>query len=366
MARLRIKRSANMINRLLIIFSAWGFLSACVKDKPYPVAHELPNATHRGMLLCNEGSYGNNNGELAFLDLETHTLYNDLFRTANAKSLGDIVQSVSLVNGLYYVVVNHSNKIVIVDPVTFKERGSILVQSPRFITQVAADKAYISCLYFPRIYVLDLNTNSITRTIATDYPNTEQMRCRNGACYVTNWDTASKLLYKVDISTDSIIKRITLPGKASHGLAVDKENKWWILSGNKYKNTPSFLSRFDPEHDTVLNALAFPPAHDPFRLTMHPSGDTIYYINVDYNGSSTSNGLYKLGIHETSLPSAPFIAAQTNSYFYALAIDSISAHIFLSDPKGFTQQSTLYEYGAGGSLIRQYQSGIGTNQLIAK
>ncbi len=327
----------------------------------------MPNATHHGILITNEGAYANNNAELAFLDTENKTIYNQLFFTANQKSLGDVVQSIALINGYYYVVVNNSNKIVIIDPTTFKEIRTISsIQSPRSILQVSATKAYVSCLYHPRIYVIDLVSNTLIRTIAIDHPNTEQMLLKDGFCYVTNWDTASNKVYKVNCVTDEIDEKIQIEGRASHGIVLDKDGNCWILSGNKYKSKASHLCVYHPVTHQMIRTLAFLPVEDPFRLTINHTRDTLYFIQVNYDGGTTHNGLYKMSIHDTVLPTKPFIQANLHSFFWAMGIDSTNQHIFLSDPKGFTQQSTIYEYTANGTLLHEYQTGVGANGFLFK
>ncbi len=356
------------MNRLLFLLTCFfASLQACIKDKPKPELHVLPNATHHGIVICNEGSYGNNNGELSFLDFETKTIINQLYFTSNTTSLGDVVQSISLINNTYYVTVNNSNKIVVIDPNTYKEITTITsVKSPRYITQVGANKAYVSCLYFPNVYVLDLTSNTITKTIHVDYPNTEKMIYLNGYCYVTNWDTASNVIYQINTGNDSIENRIHINGQASHDLVCDKNGMLWILSGNKYKNKSSHLTQYNPLSNQIVQTLPFISEQDPFRLSINTNKDTLYFINVDYNGTSSSNGLYKMSISDGTLPALPFIQAPVNSYFWAFGLDSVTHHIFLSDPKGFTQQSTVYEYSNTGNFINQYTAGIGANSFLFK
>jgi DNA-binding beta-propeller fold protein YncE len=350
---------------ILLLLSLFANLSACVKDRPNPDLHSLPSSKHRGIIISNEGSYGNNNGELSFLDIDSNAIFNQLYFTSNAKQLGDVVQSISRINNLYYVAVNNSNKIVVIDPTTYKEITTITsITSPRYITQVSANKAYVSCLYSPRIYVLDITSNKITSTIQVDFPNTERMICQNGLCYVTNWDTASNIIYQINTSNDRIEHRILINGRASHDIVSDKNGMLWILSGNKYKNKSSYLTQYNPLTKQIIQTFPFAAAHDPFRLTINQHKDTLYFINVDYNGTSSSNGLYRMSISNMTLPPSPFIQAPINSYFWALGIDSVTQHIYLSDPKGFTQQSTIYEYSSTGELMHQFTAGIGANSFL--
>jgi DNA-binding beta-propeller fold protein YncE len=355
---------SSLLKKYSALFSIFCLLFfACVKDKPNIDKPQEIASGNKSIVILNEGSYGLNNADISFLDKEKNIISNQLFSTKNGKYLGDVAQSITLINGSYYVAVNNSSKIVIIDTATFIEKSTITnIHFPRYILPVSNTKAYVSSLYYPEISVLDLTTNKVTKTITTDYINTEQMIMSNGFVYCCNWDTSSNLLYKINPFTDSIIEKISLPGRASHHIVVDKDENIWVLSGNKYKNKKSYLTCI--HHDTVLKTFAFPIDADALRLDINATKDTMYYLLVNYNGGNTYNGLYKMSIYDFNLPSNAFIAAQTNTYFWGLGLDYITGHIFLADPKGFSQQSTIIEYNSLGEKINQYQAGIGANSFL--
>jgi hypothetical protein len=351
-------------SKILIILLLISCIS-CVKDIPNPTTKSNASTSNKGVLLLNEGAYGMNNAEISFIDLEKKLVTNSIFKSTNNKSLGDVAQSMTIINAMYFIAVNNSSKIVVINLTNFSEIATIEnVQFPRSILQISPTKAYVTSLYYPSISVLDLNTLKITNKITVDYNNTEQMILSNGSVYCTNWDTASNLLYKINPNTDVIEKRISLPGRASHSITKDKNGMLWILSGNKYKNKSSYLTCINPTNDSIYKSFAFPSISDPFRLTMNPSHDTLYFIQVNYNGGHDYNGIYRMSIEDNTLPSMAFIPAQLNSYYWAIGIDTATHHIFVSDPKGFSQQSTILEYTSSGQLIQQYQAGIGVNSFL--
>jgi hypothetical protein len=91
------------------------FFHSCVKDIPNHVIKTIQNASHKGLVILNEGSYANNNAEISFLDYENNTISNSIFNTANNKSLGDVAQDIILVNGNYYITINNSNTIMVIN-----------------------------------------------------------------------------------------------------------------------------------------------------------------------------------------------------------------------------------------------------------
>ena len=340
-------------------------INACVKDKPNPPDKPILNNTHRTAIVLNEGSYGLNNADISVLDLDSGVAVNQVFKYANNKSLGDVAQQISLINGQYWITLNNSNRISILDTSSFVEVASISnVKFPRHILKVSADKAYVSSIYNTYIQIIDLNSKSIVGQIPTDYPNQEQMLLHNGMVYCTNWDTASNLIYKIDPTSNTIVKKIELPYRASHSIVQDKLGRIWILAGNKYKEKLSSLSCLDPTADTLLKSFVFPSDADPIKLTINTSRDTLYFININYLEQASNNGLYRMSITDMQLPSSPFIAAQINSYIWGISIDPLDGHIFITDPKGFAQQSTVAEYNSQGTLLRNFQTGIGANSIL--
>lgn len=340
-------------------------LTGCVKDKPNPDLKNLPAEISNGLLVLNEGSYGNNNAELSYISFNTKLTTQQLYKSVNGKSLGDVAQSITLINGRYYIAVNNSHKIAVIDTAHFSLLYTIdQIPFPRYLLQVSDDIAYVSSLYAAAVFVLQLSTHTVIDTIQTDFANTENMLLDGQYVYICNWDTACNYVYKVDKTTHVIQDRVMVGGQAAHDLAMDKRGKLWVLSGNKYKSKRSYLTCIDPANNAIIKTFQFAAEDDPIRLTLNEKKDTLYYINVSYNGQSTANGLYRMSVDALSLPVMPFIPAPLNTYFWAMAIDPYTNHVFLSDPKGFTQSSTIYEYSYEGEKLNFYQTGIGSNQFM--
>lgn len=353
----------NQFYHIMICMSF--FIVACVKDKPNPEIKPLPSLNANGLLVLNEGSYSNNNAELSYIDLATKEVSNALFKKVNNKSLGDVAQSLTIINGRYYIAVNNSHKIVILDTSNFTIIHTIeQIKFPRFITQINTDIAYVSSLYLPYVYVLQLSNNTIIDTIITDFPNTEQMIALQNDVWICNWDTACNYLYKVDKLTHQLKTKVNIGTYAPHDIVQDKNGMLWVLSGNKYKSKSSSLTCINPESHLIEKSFSFQTDEDPIRLNINASKDTLYYINVNYIGGANNNGLYRMPIDDNTLPPNPMVHAPLNTYFWAFNIDPVTSHFFLSDPKGFTQSSTIYEYTSDGSLLNTFQTGIGSNQLI--
>lgn len=90
--------------------------------------------------------------------------YTDVFKQANNKVLGDVLQSMSIINDKLYLVVNNSGKVEVLDKRNFISISTIAgLRSPRYIEAVSSNKAYISDLYDKAITVIDLSNNSVLK-----------------------------------------------------------------------------------------------------------------------------------------------------------------------------------------------------------
>ncbi|MBR5885756.1 MAG: YncE family protein, partial [Alistipes sp.] len=79
------------------------------------------NITSGGLFITNEGNFQYGNATLSFYNPETKQIENEIFYRANAMKLGDVAQSMTIRNGIGWVVVNNSHVIFAIDLNTFKE-----------------------------------------------------------------------------------------------------------------------------------------------------------------------------------------------------------------------------------------------------
>ena len=74
----------------------------------------------------------------------------DIFREVNHRPLGDVAQSITKINGKYFVTLDNSKKIEVIDPETFGSVGTILYTQagfPRQIVAISPTEAIVSDLW---------------------------------------------------------------------------------------------------------------------------------------------------------------------------------------------------------------------------
>ncbi|RYD58946.1 MAG: hypothetical protein EOP56_01580 [Sphingobacteriales bacterium] len=357
MGRADYKAVKQILLGLLVLFAA------CKKDKPTELPKPPASDSTDKVYIVSEGSLGNGNSALDMYDLKTGTAYRDVYKSANNAELGDVLQSIQVIGDRMFLAVNNSDKIVVLDKNDHKQVGIINIPKPRYILPVSADKAYVSTLYSNKMYIINPNTMQTIGSVALPAQNPEGMLLYNGKAYVAAWDTASDKVFVLNTATDQLDKEIAVAGRAPHSVVLDKNNKIWVLSGNVYKGKDAALTQVDPATAQVTRSFNFPAKADPIKPVFNREQDMLYFIEVDYNGGTEYNGIYRMQIDADKLPEQPFIKAQQFQYFWALGIQPDNNRIFVGDPKGFTQKGIVYIYDTDGNRKGEFETSVGPGQF---
>jgi DNA-binding beta-propeller fold protein YncE len=331
---------------------------ACKKEE---TSVTLPADGQRVLVVC-EGSMGNGNAALSLYLPEKDSVYEDVYKAINNKNLGDVFQSITKINAKLYCCINNSDKIIVLNE-DLSLNNFISVPKPRYMLQVSQKKAYVSSLFNNKLYVLNGSDQTVYKQIDLPASNAEGMLLHNNEVFVCPWDTANNKVYVLDPSSDQLKDSFSVGGYAPQEILLDRENKLWILSGNVSKGRQAFFTRVDPDTRQVLGSYAFSATADPVRPVMNNNRDSIYFIEVNNNGGTDNNGIYRMSIHDAQLPQQPFIPAASFQYFWALGIDPVSGDIYVGDPKGFIQKSTVYVYSPDGQLKKQFNAGVGVGHF---
>ncbi|MEI8278789.1 MAG: DUF5074 domain-containing protein [Bacteroidota bacterium] len=333
--------------------------ASCVKDKPSDIYHPTPTNTTGNVYIVCEGMYGAGNAALSLYQPSKDCVYDDIFYSINHQTLGDVFQSMTPIGDKYFLCINHSDLIVVIQKSTWQLLTTINVHQPRYILPISDTKAYVSSLYSKKVYVINPQSMHLTDSFNMPYSNTEGMLLYNNA-FLATWDIRSNILYSINTSTDQIEQSITLAGNAPQEVLLDKDNNIWVLSGNIDSGKRSTFTRLDPNSGQAFKYYTFSDSTvDAIKPLMNKTKDTIYFIEVNYSGKAQNNGIYRMSIYDDALPTTPFIAAKTNQYFWALGIEPKTGNIYVGDPKGFYQKGTVYIYNGAGTLQKQFNVGTG-------
>ncbi len=338
---------------VLYIFCMILVAISCQKDKPQPIPVVIKPSS---VYIANEGNFGWGNGEISLYDPDTKAIENNLFFRNNNYKLGDIAQSISEHNGKYYIVVNNSGKIEVVNKTDFKHSATITgFKSPRFFMPVNASTAYVSDLYDNKISVVDLNSNTITKHIPI-YGWTEEMLLYNDAVYVSN--LYSNYIYKIDTKTNTLSDS-TKVFYGSNSLAKDKAGNIWVASlGDSLKGFKGGITCIASNGKDILKSIPLTNAKEYISdLRMNKTEDTLYYINKH---------IYVFPINSVALPTSPIFTSNGNN-FYGLGVDPVSSLVYVADAKDYITNGMVYIIDPQlKTTINSFKTGIIPNGFLFK
>ena len=90
-------------HHLSLLLALAAMLFSCKPDNPVN-----PNGVTigSGVFVLNEGNFQFSNGSLSFYDPKADTVANNLFYKVNNAPLGDVAESMAMMDGKLYIVVN--------------------------------------------------------------------------------------------------------------------------------------------------------------------------------------------------------------------------------------------------------------------
>ena len=329
-------------------------MQSCDKAPQVPPIVILPDSLHEGIYVLNEGNFQSGNATLDFIDVYNNFYYSDVYKQANKKSLGDVLQSLSVINDKLYLVVNNSGKIEVIDKSNFKSISTISgLRSPRYIKAVSSNKAYISDLYDNAITVLDLLNNTVFKKISIP-AWTENMILSGNNMLVTCPN--SNYLFSIDIFTDQIKDSIQL-SYGTHSIMQENDSTFWVLcDGNQTKKINAALHKiyFSNNEFRLSKTYAFEADEKPSKLVLNKNKSALYWLKKD---------IYKMSVTDSILPKNPLVNANGKN-FYGLSFDKKYDELYVSDVLDYVQKSNCYRYNAStGQLKGLFNSGIITGDF---
>lgn len=341
----------RFLNYIVLLFVFFAF--SCVKDKPDdPIKPSVSFSNGHKTYVTAEGKFGFNTASISLYDLGNGQITDDIYGIQNNNAaLGDVCQSMIKVNNNFYLVVNNSGKIVVVNSDDFKLKGNITgLTSPRYILPITFQKAYVSDLYSNSVSIVDLNTNTKTGTIPCS-GWTEQMVLIYNKAFITN--QRRNYTYVVNTINDQISDSVNV-GIYAGSIVIDKNSKIWVLSsGDKPNSVLAKLSRINPVNLQTEATFTFSTNDVPSNLCINASKDTLYFLN---------SHVYRMEISSSTLPTSAFISSAGN-IFYGLGVNDKDYTIYVSDAIDYAQKSSIMVYKPNGQLKTTFKAGINASNF---
>ena len=316
---------------------------------------KLQKVNNNALIIINEGNYNWANSSISLLNIDSSEIQNKVFYKANNRQLGDVAQSICIVDSLGFVLVNNSAKIEVININTFENIATITgITSPRKMILINDTIACISDLYIKSITIINPKSFEITGSIYCG-KSTEEFVIYQDKLFVTNWsnlgmpETENNTVQVIDISELKVIDSIKV-GKEPTGICIDKDDNLWVLcSGGFLNNEQASLHQINPNSYEIYKVLEFQNSNaSPKYLNINQTADTLYFLN---------NGIFKMSIYADNLPDNAFINSQ-NSVFYNFTVVSDLQRIFVTNAVDYVQNGYLFEFSMSGTVTDTFALGI--------
>ncbi len=332
------------------------FFISCEKEDDTPRREGYA----RGVFIACEGAFNASNGSISWYDPDSNIVVNNLFEHVNGRPAGDVVQSFTLAGDLGVIVANNSQKIEVVDLVTFESISTITgFTYPRYFAYTGKGSGYLSNGNLDgHVYSIELESGIITDTIDVGM-GPEQMVVAGNHLYVANsggW-AFDNTVSVIDTRSNEVVATVEA-GDIPVALVTDRDNNVWVLSRGKVvynetwteiiEETDSRLVRINPVTLKADRSVVIGTTGDGFNpswLSVSADGGTLYY--------GEAGGVYSMSIDSQVQPSEPMLpenfsyaaTCPSTGRFFTLEITDYTSpgklHIFNDDDQEETYNTGI-------------------------
>lgn len=349
-----------------IALGAIVFLSACSKD-PETATPVIPNEDlfKTGVYIVNEGGFGMSNASIDLYSKDSNKVFSNVFEAVNGRPLGDVAQSMNIINGKGYIILNGSGKIEVIKAKNALSLNTISgFSSPRFMVNKDTLRGFVSDWVSNTVSEINLSTNEIVRSIPVG-TGPEGMCIVGNKLFVANCGAygLDSTISIIDLTTNLETKKLYV-GDAPVSIYADANGKIWVLCRGSYgidfnttdDDTEAKFVRVNPTNETIEASIQIGLKGDhPDKMKMNATKNAIYYLS-SYN---LLPGVFKFNISDASAPTTAFI----DGYFYGIGYDRVTDEVYLADAIDFKQRGNMYRYNSTGTLVGTYQVGIIPNGI---
>lgn len=346
--------------KLVFVYAVTAvFLSSCSDDNDGPA--EPLGDYENGYFVTNEGPFQNGSGTITFVG-DDGSISQNIYKTVNGEDLGNIVNSMYLTEDKGYIVVNNSNKVVVVNRFTMEKEAVISgenIANPRHFI-AAEGKGFISNWGDPfvtdddYIAVINLASNTVIETIPVG-EGPEKMLISNSKLFVClkgGYGSNNEVLV-IDANNNTVEENIVV-GDVPNSIIFDNNGYIRVLCQGNLAWTgiesEGSLYKIDPNsYDTT--SLDFALEDHPEHLNADVSA--LYY---NLNGK-----VYQIGTDAAELPTDA--VSGLDGFYYAMDVQN--GELYATDAMDFASEGQLKVFNiSAGSLLETITTGIVPGQVV--
>jgi DNA-binding beta-propeller fold protein YncE len=312
--------------------------------------------------VLNEGAFLSGNAAVDVI-YGNGSIESDVFQEVNALPLGDVLQSGIRLETDAFLVLNGSEKVQVVNAVTFENKGVIEgISYPRYIHSTGNGKLYLSSGSLEgTVTVIDENDYSSIVTIPVGF-GPEKMCSFSDRLFVCNsggW-SEDNTLSVINSSGDVEVARLDIGDRPMDCVCDANGNVWVLCSGSTFYDENWNITGHSLASVYKIDAISLAILHSqpigaegdhPSQLELSADGSVVY-LNL--------NGIKKAETSVLPLSFESFIEGD----FEALNVNPADGSIWLSSYSDFVSSGWVHKYIDSGVLIKNWEAGIGPNSII--
>ncbi|MFC1726889.1 YncE family protein, partial [candidate division KSB1 bacterium] len=303
-------------------------------------------------------SWGSANGSLSYYDFNEETAYNNIFKTANGRDLGDTPNHMVINDDKIYIVMNGSNLMEIIGrdnavSITSVDLGAGF--APAFMAKYA-DMLFITSLYNSSVSVFNMSNNSLVPENISVSMFPEGIIQSGGKIYAANSGFGSgNTVTVIDAETRTVLKEIAVSENPRFFAEGPSGNLFVICAGayNDFANpdddTYGKIFKISPLDDSIV---------DSFLVGGHPGK-----FDISSNGRgyvSTETGIMEFDTEPFRIINENFIEGN----YYCVKVRQSNGDIWVADAKDFLSAGEVSIYSSGGTFRKSFYVGISPGEIV--
>lgn len=343
---------------IMLCFLWAGLACKKVVDKPADLLEGV--IPHKGVFVINEGGFGYNNASLSYINFDTDEVSNQVYEARNGETVGDVFQSMIIVNEVAYLAVDNSDKLLVVQVETLEKiRAVTSVNGPRYLVYDEVNNLlWVSQYHAVNVVGISLSDFSIKHQInLPDYvvsgavlpSGSDEMILEGNKLYVSNF--RRPYAYVINTTTAELVDSFYV-GYGVNNLMLHEQAIWAAGSGDAGLNEMATLSVYSIGN---LNQLYIETSTQGFAdLAWNPIKKEV----MVQHGNSI------LAFAPETYKSHTLITATQGQNFYGMNVNQLNGDVWLTDALDYQQNGAVLKYNKDGELQNDYEVGLIPNNLV--
>lgn len=350
-----------ILKRVFIIAAVAVFFSSCSSDDDNTIIenNEPLGVYDEGVLILNQGNFGQDNSSISYLSNDFVTFQNNAFLAVNpTKVLGNTGQDIGFYEDLAFVVLNASNKIEVVNRYTLEYVATIDtgLDNPRFIT-FANGKGYVTnwgdggVTTDDYVAVINLASYTVSSSISV-VEGPERIIENNGKLYVAHQGGYGygNSISVINSTSNTVTNSITV-GDVPNSLKINNGNLYVVCGGKAAWTTDETVGKLvtiNLTNEAVTGTIEFASGDHPSNLYI--ADNSIFYTQ--------DSDVFKMNLTATSLPTTALFSTSDQGVYgvYSFAVENNK--IYVGDAVDYNSNGKVYVYSSTGVLENQYTVGV--------